>query len=259
MIQAYLKGLSNVKFGGNYSRLTITVPEVNKVFQNYSTPAAKKRNIETLKMIDSKYGAMCVRWGNIFEIEKGVLIAFIATESGGKADAISFIGCCFGLMQVSPSAVFECANKYKAMTGKDLPAEVRTELRKIPNLLGARTLSSSTSAAIKKKLFDPNFNIMCGTMILRWLLERFSTFLTGAQLNKAIVGYNAGAYLGGLNISSTKPIKTPIDTTSLVNPAGYMLEGKRRKIPNESRNYLVKMLGVDGFLSLIYKDNAIRL
>jgi len=30
-----------------------------------------------------------------------------------------------------------------------------------------------------------------------------------------------------------------------------------RSVPSEARNYLVKMLGVDGFLSLIYKDKAI--
>ena len=258
-MQAYLKGISNVRFTGKYSRLTITVPEVNKVFQNFSAPATKRANIDKLRTINTKYGAMCTRWGNIFELEKGVLVAFIATESGGKADAISFVGCCFGLMQVSPDAVFECANKFKAMTGQDLPVEVANELRKTPNLLGARTISNTTKTAIRRRLFDPNFNIMCGTMILRWLLERFSTLLTGAQLNKAIVGYNAGAYTRGINVTAARPIKTPIDTTSLVSTAGYMLEGQRRSIPSETRNYLVKMLGVDGFLSLIYKDNAIPL
>lgn len=238
------------------TKLEITVPQVRQTFQNFSTPSKKASNIKLIQEINKNYGSICDRWGDLFEIDKEVLIAFIATESAGNKDAISFVGCCFGLMQVSPASVFEVANKFKRGTGVDLPQEVTNELRKIPNLLGARTFSTATSGAIRRKLFDANFNIMCGTMILRWLLERFSTFLTGAQLNKAIVGYNAGAYVGGINISSTQPIKTPIDTTSLVS-SGYLLEGKRRSIPSETRNYLVKMLGVDGFLSLIYKDKAI--
>jgi soluble lytic murein transglycosylase-like protein len=231
---------------GQFSRLTISVPQVNQVFQTNSKPTTKAANIALLREINRKYGAMAEKWGDVFEIEKGILIAFIATESGGKADITSFVGCCFGLMQVSPEAVWECANKFKSITGIELPSTVRAELSKIPNIF-SRSLTSSTKSAIRNKLFDPNFNIMSGTMILRWLLERFSTLLTGAQLNKAIIGYNAGAYTKSINTQG-KPNKVPIDTTTLV---------KMPTVPKETKGYLVKMLGVDGFVSLIYKDNAI--
>lgn len=231
---------------GQFSRLTVYVPQVNQVFQTYSQPATKRQNISVLKEINRNYGAMCEKWGDVFEIEKGILIAFIATESGGKSDVTSFVGCCYGLMQVSPEAVWECANKFKAITGVELPSSARAELSKIPNLF-SKSLSSATKSAIRKRLFDPNFNIMSGTMILRWLMERFSTILTGAQLNKAIVGYNAGAYTRSINTQG-RPNKVPIDTTTLV---------KMPTVPKETKSYLVKMLGVDGFVSLIYKDNAI--
>lgn len=230
-----------------FSRLTITVPQVLKSFQSYSTPATKKANIEMIREINSDYGSMCQKWGNVFEIEKGVLIAFIATESGGKSNLVSFVGCCYGLMQVSPEAILECANKFDEITGVQLPEEVRASIARTPNVIGKTKLSSSAKSALIKRLYDPNFNIMCGTMILRWLLERFSTFLTGAQLNKAIVGYNAGAYTRALNPSG-RPNKIPVDTARLVTMS---------TVPRESRNYLVKMLGVDGFLQLIYKDKAI--
>lgn len=229
-----------------FTRLTVHVPQVNQVFQTFSQAATKRQNIAVLKEINRKFGGMCERWGDIFEIEKGILVAFIATESGGKSDAVSFVGCCYGLMQVSPEAVWECATKFKAITGVDLPTSVRAELSKTPNLF-SKNLTSATKSAIRTRLFDANFNIMCGTMILRWLLERFSTFITGAQLNKAIIGYNAGAYTRSINPQG-RPNKVPVDTTTLV---------RMPTVPRETKNYLVKMLGVDGFVSLIYKDNAI--
>jgi len=236
---------------GNFTRLTITVPDVKKTFQNYSTPAAKAANIRLIQEINKNFGASCERWGNVFEIEKQVLISFIATESGGNPKIVSFVGCCFGLMQVSPEAVFEVANKFKKGTGVALPEPCRVVLSRIPNLITTGKISSATRQAIIKKLVEPDFNIMCGTMVLRWLLERFSTIFTGAQLNKAIIGYNAGAYTRSINVSSNIPIKTPVDT------ATYVSGSLMRSVPSEARNYLVKMLGVDGFLSLIYKDKAI--
>jgi hypothetical protein len=88
---------------------------------------------------------------------------------------------------------------------------------------------------------------MAGTMILRWLLERFTTILSGGQLNKAMVAYNAGAYNRAIS-KGTKAILEPIDSTTLsLNP----------QVPAESRGYLLKMLGIDGFLALIYKDKAL--
>jgi hypothetical protein len=71
--------------------------------------------------------------------------------------------------------------------------------------------------------------------------------LSTEQLNKAMVAYNAGAYNKAIS-SGTNAITTPVDSTTLsINP----------KVPNESRGYLLKMLGKDGFLELIYKDKAI--
>lgn len=233
---------------GKYTSLEISLPDVKKTFRNYGDASVKKQNISVIQEINRKYGDLCEKWGDIFEIDRGVLIAFIATESGGKSNITSFVGCCFGLMQVSPEGVFEVANKFKSGTGVDLPLEVRAVIAQVPNVIGAKKLSSTTRSAIIKKLFDPNYNIAVGTMILRWLLERFSTFVTGAQLNKAIIGYNAGAYTKSINISATKPIKTVVDTASYVIMPN---------VPSESKNYLVKMLGVHGFLELIYKDKVI--
>jgi len=88
---------------------------------------------------------------------------------------------------------------------------------------------------------------MSGTLIIRWLLERFSNTFTGGQLNKAMIGYNAGAYNKAL-VSGGNPITSYIDSTTLASSS---------KVPKESRGYLYKMLGQDGFLSLLYQQNAL--
>ena len=62
-----------------------------------------------------------------------------------------------------------------------------------------------------------------------------------------MVAYNAGAYTKSIS-NGTKANKIPIDSTSL---------SQNTLVPKESRGYLLKMLGVDGFLSIIYKDKVI--
>jgi hypothetical protein len=62
-----------------------------------------------------------------------------------------------------------------------------------------------------------------------------------------MVAYNAGAYTRAIN-KGTTAITTPIDTLSLAT---------NRQVPSQSRDYLYKMLGKDGFLSLLYQQKAI--
>lgn len=238
-----------------YTKIRIKVPDLPTSFRsgtyNYSTPSVKRSNIQMIQSINRQYNAQITRWGQVFDIPNGVLIAFIATESGGKMLPPNQFRAT-GLMQVTPNAFWESARKWRAIVKSELPASARAELnRLVPELFTAKT--ATPSAAVNGKILtllqrDANFNILCGTMKLRWLLERFSTQQTGGQLNKAMVAYNAGAYIRPLNITPSQPIVEPIDTLALAT---------NRRVPFESRNYLYKMMGVDGFLALIYKDKAI--
>jgi soluble lytic murein transglycosylase-like protein len=234
-----------------YTKITIKIPEVNKTYDNYSTPSGKKLNAELLKKINANYGSSVEKWGKVFDIPKGVLISFIATESGGRQGLYNF--CCYGLMQVSPDIVWEYPSRWNKAVSTPLPQEVKNILNsKASGILTAKKFTTTLDNKIKNALLDDaNFNIMCGTMCLRWLIERFSNFLTGGQLNKAIIGYNAGAYSTHINtfIAGVRtPNKIPTDTTTFVNNS---------KIPRETKNYLIKMLGVNGYMSLIYKDKVI--
>lgn len=218
---------------------------------NYSTPSVKRDNIKMIKDINAKYGAIINYWSAVFEVASGVIIGFIATESAGVMSKPNKYKAT-GLMQATPTAIFDCILKWKNEVSSALPDEVRkVAIAKIPELLTSKTLTPSLESKLLILLqSDANFNVMSGTLILRWNIERFSTFFTGGQLNKAMVAYNAGAYTKSLVVAGTKTVanKIPVDSTVLA---------KNLKVPLESRAYLYKMLGVDGFINLIYKDKAI--
>lgn len=239
----------------NYSIIRLKLPDIKTPFVsgriNYSDPSTKNANAVMIRDIKSKYGSQINKWGQVFEIPDAVIIGFIATESGGKmlgANAYKATG----LMQVTPTAIWDCARKWNYSVNSPLPNAALSEINaKIPQLFTSKSGAPSKSDSnkiINLLKSDANFNIMAGTLCLRWLLERFSTMATGGQINKAMVAYNAGPYTKALNISATKPIITPIDSTTLAT---------NKQVPLESRGYLYKMLGKDGFLSLIYIDRVI--
>jgi hypothetical protein len=148
-------------------------------------------------------------------------------------------------MQVTPNAA-TTVEDWKKEVSTPLPPEAIAEInKKLPALL---TGNFSESKLLQLLQNDANFSIMMGTLILRWNLERFSTFLTGSQLNKAMIAYNAGAYNKAISGSSKVIRGAAVDSTSLAQNKG---------VPAESRAYLYKMLGIDGFLNLIYKDKVI--
>lgn len=236
-----------------YSSVSFKVPDLEKSFKqgayDYSDPSVKEANKKVLREINSKYGNLIRFWGSAFEIPPYVLIAFIATESGGKMLKPNRFQAT-GLMQVTPVAIWDCATKWNTEVDAPMPQEAVSEItKKSPELLRRGTLTNP----IRLKLLalmekDASYNIMAGCIVLRWLLDRFSTLLGGGQLNKAMVAYNAGAYTRALTTKGAKPITTPIDTTALAT---------NKLVPVESRGYLYKMLGKDGFLSLLYQQKAI--
>jgi len=240
---------------GIYKTLRIKVPDIKTPFKSggidYSKPATKSANAEVIRDIKNTYTVQINRWGTVFEIPDAVIIGFIATESGGRMLGANVYKAT-GLMQVTPNALWECVKKWDSTVKTALPAQAVAELKRtVPEIFTSS--APAPSATVSNKIIkllqnDANFNIMSGTLILRWLIERFSTVQTGGQLNKAMVAYNAGAYIRALNVSSSQPITNPIDTTSLAT---------NRLVPAESRGYLYKMLGKDGFLSLIYIDKVV--
>jgi soluble lytic murein transglycosylase-like protein len=129
-----------------------------------------------------------------------------------------------------------------------LPAVIRGEVAaKCPALL-LHSLKNYHPAVLAAKLgslmqSDVSFNIMAGTLILRWNIER-----VGGNLNKAIIAYNKGAYAA--------PLKEGGSLTAAVDTAAFI---KAPGLNEENRGYLKKMLGVAGYCSLVYKDKLITI
>jgi soluble lytic murein transglycosylase-like protein len=230
---------------GKYTTVAIKVPDINRSFAQsnykYSNPDVIKGNNLLIDEINKSFGSYVTNWGIEFEIDDSIIIGFIATESGGtnsppnKYDAT-------GLMQMTPNTVWEILVKWQVMVNSPLSTKAKSFFNKaIPSSknFNANVIpSSSVKSEIRKALQNnPEFNIAIGTANLRWLLEAFKDGNV-ASMNKVMVSYNAGYY------AMRNKVKGALTTQQLIN---------NKSIPLESRGYLLKMLGVNGFLDLWFK------
>jgi len=230
---------------GKYTTVEIKVPDVNRVFvqgnYKYSDTATIKANSQVLDTIIKNYGTKINTWGIEFEIDDSIIAGFIATESGGKNAPPNRYDAT-GLMQMTPNAVWETLVKWKNIVGSPLSTKATSFFNKaIPS---SKNFNSNIlpSSAVKKEIRlalqnNSEFNIAIGTATLRWLLEAFKE-ADVANINKVMVSYNAGYY------AMRNLVKGNPSTEQLL---------KNKKIPIESRSYLLKMLGVNGFLDLWFK------
>ena len=123
------------------------------------------------------------------------------------------------------------SEKAKSFFNKAIPSSKNYN----PNKLPTSAIRSEILLALQK---NPEFNIAIGTAVIRWLLEAFKNGDV-AHLNKVMVSYNAGYY------AMRNKVKGNLTTQQLLN----------LKIPIESRGYLLKMLGVNGFLDIWFKND----
>lgn len=228
-----------------YTKISIKVPEVNRSFAQgnykYSSPEVIKANKSLIDKVYKDYGALITKWGTEFEIDDSIITGFIATESGGKNSAPNQFDAT-GLMQMTPNTVWEILAKWKNIVGSPLSSTAISFFNKSipssknynPNNLPSSAIKSEIRSALQK---NSEFNIAIGTANLRWLLEALKE--NGiANINKVMVSYNAGYYA-----MRTKVTGNPSTEKLLSN----------KKIPLESRGYLLKMLGVNGYLDLWFK------
>jgi soluble lytic murein transglycosylase-like protein len=213
---------------------------------DYSRVDNRKANIEMLKNIKQSYDTFVKQWADVFEIGEPVLTSFIAVESAGKMVGKNGAGA-IGLAQVTVIAIIEGISKFKIITRQDLPSEAVSLIKqKAPYLLSLtannQNLSSSNTSKLQTLLAkDANFNIMAGALVLRWNLE-ITRANELAYIQKGIIAYNQSAY-GDISRYKGKFVST----NTLF---------KDNRIPKETRNYLVKVLGKDGYLQLYAVENV---
>lgn len=216
-----------------YTSIKVKTPDLITSFGNYSQPSVKQANINMIKTILANYGSIISKYEQPLAIPKPIVVSVIGTESGGRMVGKNAFGA-IGLMQVTYPAFVEVSANWKKHVKENMPAFIKENLDKLaPN--------KSQSAIESKLASSAEFNILVGMMLLRVLAERFA-----GNFNRVLVSYNAGAYTKSQNVG-TKPIQTPIDTALLVAD---------KRVPLESRNYLQKVLGKNGFLEL-YLNNFV--
>jgi len=235
-----------------FSKIIIKYPDLNRTYAvsksvNYSQPNVIKGNTALLKSVFLTNKTAIQKWGTIFDIDDSIIASFIITESGGKDLAPRTSAQITGIMQVSTATAWEVLTKWKSITGSSLPKGAKDYFDKVlpesknfnPNILPNTTIKNK----IAKLLFENReFSIAIGTANIRWLLEAYSNGIT-APINKVLVGYNAGYY------GTRAKMKGSPSTESLVD---------NKSLPFESRNYLLKILGTNGFIVLFF-DNKMNL
>lgn len=213
--------------------------------EDYSSANVKQGNITTLRGIKNDYGKSIEKWSNAFELGEPMLSSFIAVESSGKMVGKNNAGA-IGLTQVTAVLVRESISKFKTITKVDLPTEAVKSIKSKASFLLSLTpnnqeLSSANTSKLESLLkSDSDFNILMGAIGLRWGLE-ITKALGKTYLQKGIIAYNQSAY-GDISRYKNKEVKT-------------ITLFKDKGIPKETRNYLVKILGIDGFLELYAKEN----
>lgn len=224
-------------------------PLANGQWYDFASEKGKADNAAIMRSIVANYGQPIYRFADALDIPRGVLAGFIATESGGKM--ITRSGSAYkGLMQCAAGPFYDCFVKWNMeVKGAPIPDTVRQEVAaKCPQLLQHSTLRYNPSALSGQlgRLMetDATFNIMAGAVVLRWSLERFA-----GNLNKAIIGYNAGPYNKAISVG-TRAITSSSDTATLI---------QHPRVNTESRSYLKKMLGVGSYLALVYKDKLVNI
>jgi soluble lytic murein transglycosylase-like protein len=228
-----------------YSNLNIEkIPAINKIFRQKSSNFSydQKHVIEAHKKmiqdVDNKYGRIIEKWQDVFQIDKGVIISFICTESGGKNAPKNRFNAT-GLMQVTPNTVYEVITKWGSQVKVPLSAETKTFLNSKVSTTSkwsaSRVPTSAEKSQILSALTNEEYNIAVGTATIRWMLESFKKMGSGG-LDKVMIAYNAG-YYGTRNIIKNQTIEQ-IESNTKLQP--------------ESRAYIVKMLGVYGFMDLYY-------
>jgi hypothetical protein len=228
-------GYTKFDFKSSYVNRTYVYGDIN-FNKQHIIDSNKKMSAD----IDKNYGTIIDKWAKEFDIDRGIIISFIATESGGKNagknkfDAV-------GLMQVTPNTIYEFYTKWDKQVSLPLSVETKiffkNKISSTPKWSSNRSPTSTEKAQILTALTNVEYNIASGTLCIRWLIEAFSKIGDGG-LDKVMVAYNSGFY-------GKKDKIKGMNASELVNAT--------KLLSFETRAYILKMLGVNGFISLYYK------
>lgn len=189
-------------------------------------------------VIDAKYGKIIKNISKITGLNDEIIKSFIFIESAGKENAETPYA--IGLMQVglataSDALVYEkssgrLSNEEEEILKKHLGSKMKNleKLKKNQKSIGKTWIG-------KKELFNPELNILIGSIIVKQLADEFSE--NGVpRLDKVAVIYNAGRY--GKIAKKTIAHKGSVDELVGI-------------LPKEPSAYITKLVGTNGLLDIL--------
>jgi hypothetical protein len=224
-----------------YSKVKFKAPDVNRTFNdygfNYSSPDTVKANTKMLMDTSLKYSKIMNVWGIEYNIPNFIINAFICTESAGKNVGRNDYGA-IGLMQIKAGTVYETITKWSVYVDIPLSNQIKNILTKnTPSWKSwdkNKKMTTAITSQIETALKKEDYNIALGCASLRWMLEAFSKD-GESNINKTIIAYNKGFYgarTSMIGLTTTEELLA------------------KKGLGREPKGYLLKMLGVNGFLDL---------
>jgi soluble lytic murein transglycosylase-like protein len=189
-----------------------------------------------LERIWSNYGSY-IKFASLnSKIPPKVITAFIAVESGGKADAGSAGHITQGLMQWNREYA-KAQLERELEKGRMTPAE-RSKLADFGIKFDANGKTRTITNADQLK---PELNILIGSIVLGQLIDNdWAKEGSKLRLDRVIAVYNAGAYGDTGKKARLGNYATPKALADSVNPI--------------TRSYIAKIVGRDGALDIIETD-----
>jgi soluble lytic murein transglycosylase-like protein len=205
--------------------VNIKVPQVNEAFYKDSDLTYIKNTILNAR---KKYGSFIDELSNVLEIPKELIYAMIYIESAGKENEVSPANA-YGLLQITKP------------TAEDIFALMRNQIQQNPKLkqliiklfpdkytcLLSKAYAGQKECLTVDDLLNPYKNLLIGSLIIRYLLDKYR-----GRLDALVIAYNKVGLFQNVKIGNT-----PADTLNL------------EKTP-ETRNYIIKLLGRNSALGV---------
>jgi soluble lytic murein transglycosylase-like protein len=202
--------------------------------ENYYTKEQSVANRAKMIQIYQKYGES-IKWvSHITKIDSTLLLAFIFIESAGNANARN--GRAIGLMQISAGTASDAL--VKEYSNDRLTADEETIIKKYlgsvwttakAKIVKGKTTSLGTWVT-ESSLTNVGFNMTVGAIYLGQLLDEFTAANGEVRLDKVVAVYNMGR--GGAR--------------NIIGFNGSTTELLAANIPNETKNYIKKLMGTNG-------------
>ena len=215
--------------------VNIKVPQVNEAFYKDSDLIYIKNTILNARQ---KYGSFINELSNVLEIPKELIYAMIYIESAGKENEVSPAKA-YGLLQITKPTAEDIFALMKDKIKQNTELK-RLVIKLFPDkytCLLSKAYPGHKECLTTDDLLNPYKNLLIGSLIIRYLLDKYR-----GRLDALVIAYNKVGLFQNVKIGNT-----PADTLNL------------EKTP-ETRNYIIKLLGRNSALGvaiLLREENQI--